>query len=52
MFASSAIAIVAFWFMVKTLPGVLQYVGFVFGILSASWLFNEYFRDYFQDDDE
>ena len=36
--------VAAFWFMVKTLPGLLEYLGFVLGILSASWLFDEYFQ--------
>jgi hypothetical protein len=52
MVATSAITAAAFWFMVKTLPGLLQYVGFVFGILSASWLFDEYFQGNHQADDE
>ncbi len=52
MFASSVVAILAFWFMVKTLPGLLQYAAFVFGVLSAPWLFDEYLRDYSEDGDE
>lgn len=52
MLTMSAITVAALWFMVKTLPGLLQYAGFVFGILSASWLFDEYFRGERQVDDE
>jgi len=44
--------VTAFWFMVKTLPGLLEYLGFVFGILSASWLFDEYFQGHRQPYDE
>lgn len=52
MLTTSAITVAALWFMVKTLPGLLQYVGFVFGILSASWLFDAYFQGDRQADDQ
>jgi hypothetical protein len=51
MVTHSAIIAAAFWFMVKDLPGLLQSVGYVFGILWASWVF-EYVRGDCGDDDE
>lgn len=39
MVAHSAIVGAAFWFMVKDLPGLLQSVGYVSGVLWASWIF-------------
>ena len=43
MVTYSAIIGAAFWFMVKNFPGLLQSVGFVSGILWASWTY-EYVR--------
>ena len=51
MVSHSAILGAAFWFMVKDLPGLLQSVGFVSGILWASWAF-EYMRGDCDEDDE
>ena len=41
----------AFWFMVKDLPGLLQSLGYVCGVLWASWVF-EYVRSDCGDDDK
>jgi hypothetical protein len=51
MVTHNAIIGAAFWFMVKNLPGLLQCVGFVFGMLWASWAF-ERARGDCGDDDE
>ncbi len=31
-----------FWFMVKSVPELIQYVGYLFGFLLASWALDEY----------
>ncbi|MGE5818851.1 MAG: hypothetical protein ACM37Z_12555 [Deltaproteobacteria bacterium] len=51
MVTYSVIIGAAFWFMVKNLPGLFQSVGFIFGILWASWAF-EYVRGNCGDDDK
>ncbi|HEX9142730.1 MAG TPA: hypothetical protein VGA09_00565 [Candidatus Binatia bacterium] len=51
MVTYSVIIGAAFWFMVKNLTGLLQSLGYVCGMLWASWVF-EYVRSDCGDDDK
>jgi hypothetical protein len=33
-----------FWYALKTLPGLMQSIGYFFGFALASWVFDQYFR--------
>jgi hypothetical protein len=32
-----------FWYLLQNIPGLLQSVGYLFGLLLACWTFDEYF---------
>lgn len=36
-------ALASIWYMLKAVPGLMQFVGLLFGFLFASWAFDEYF---------
>jgi hypothetical protein len=33
------------WYMLKAVPGLMPFIGYLFGLLVASWAFDEYFWD-------
>jgi hypothetical protein len=38
------VLLATFWYMVKSVPGLMQFVGYFFGFVLASWAFDQYFR--------
>jgi len=38
------ILLATFWYMLKSLPGAMPFVGYFFGFVLASWAFDQYFR--------
>ncbi|HXV81124.1 MAG TPA: hypothetical protein VEG60_14700 [Candidatus Binatia bacterium] len=33
-----------FWYVLKSFPGLMPFLGYFFGFALASWIFDEYFR--------
>ena len=33
-----------FWYMLRSVPGLMPLVGYFFGLVLASWVFDQYFR--------
>lgn len=40
---SDLVVFASVWQTLRTMPGLLQFVGFLFGFLLASWVLDEYF---------
>jgi hypothetical protein len=38
------VLLATFWYMLKSVPGLMQFFGYVFGFVLASWAFDQYFR--------
>jgi hypothetical protein len=38
------VLLLSFWYMLKSVPGLMQFVGYFFGFTLASWAFDQYFR--------
>ena len=39
------VLLATFWYMLKSVPGLMQFVGYFFGFILASWAFDQYFPD-------
>ena len=37
------VLLATFWYMLKSVPGLMQFVGYFFGFVLASWAFDQYF---------
>jgi hypothetical protein len=37
------VLLATFWYMVKSIPGLVPFVGYFFGFILASWVLDEYF---------
>jgi hypothetical protein len=37
------VLLATFWYMLKSVPGLMQFVGYFFGFILASWAFDQYF---------
>lgn len=44
MVISELVLLGTFWYLLISLPGLMQSVGYLFGLLLASWAFDEYFE--------
>ncbi len=38
------VLLVTFWYMLKSVPGLMPFIGYFFGFVLASWAFDQYFR--------
>jgi hypothetical protein len=43
MGAYDIIWVATFWYLVKSIPGLVPFIGYFFGFILASWLLDEYF---------
>jgi hypothetical protein len=43
MFISDFVLLGTLWYLLQSIPGLLQAVGYVFGLVLASWTFDQYF---------
>jgi hypothetical protein len=43
MGTSDIILLATFWYMLKTVPGLMPFVGYFFGFILALWVTDEYF---------
>jgi hypothetical protein len=41
---SDIVWLATFWYMLKSVPGLMQFTGYFFGFILASWAFDQYFR--------
>lgn len=38
------VLLVTFWYMLKSVPGLMPFIGYFFGFVLASWAFDQYFQ--------
>ena len=43
MFISEVALLGTLWYMLQSIPGLLQALGYVFGLMLACWTFDQYF---------
>jgi hypothetical protein len=44
MVISELVLLGTFWYLLKSVPGLIHSVGYLFGLLLASWAFDTYFE--------
>ena len=42
MGAADIVLLATFWYMLKSVPGLMPFVGYFFGFVFASWILDEY----------
>jgi hypothetical protein len=43
MSTADLVVFASVWYTLRVMPGLLQFIGFIFGFLLASWFFDEHF---------